>query len=187
MSTKRDPQKEFDKLISETPLDVKMFVDLSFDIIDEVDQSLSDQGKNRVNLAILLDKSESEISKMLSGMHNLTIKSLTKIGAALNKEILTTPSKEAKIHASIIEELNARILKLEDELAQKYDDIDFLYLFNDQKNTVGSQNPELAILEIRNFSPAFSGLADAVVFQQQYDNSKSNSGSNKTYGRKTLA
>jgi len=38
-----------------------------------------------------LNKSNAEISKWLSGQHNLTVKSIAKIEEALGEEIITTP------------------------------------------------------------------------------------------------
>lgn len=121
MNTKENnkAQSEFEKLLSKTPKDVEKFVDLSFDIVDEVDNELLKIGKNRSYLASLLDKSESEISKILSGMHNSTVKSVSKIAAALNTDILTTPMREAKKYAEIISTLQSKIDELTQALFEK--------------------------------------------------------------------
>lgn len=116
---KNNSQSKFDKLISRTPAQVKKFVDLSFDIVDEVDNKLKNDGKTRSDLASLLNKNESEISKILSGMHNTTIKSVCKIAAILDMDILTTPSKEAVKYASEIDRLEKRVKELEEELSIK--------------------------------------------------------------------
>lgn len=109
-------QTEFEKLLLKTPKDVKKFIDLSFDIVDEVDGELKKQGKTRSDLATLLDKNESEISKILSGIHNPTLKSVCKISAVLDMNILSTPSKEAEKYQALIQELEKKIQLLNKKL-----------------------------------------------------------------------
>lgn len=41
-----------------------------------------------------MNKSESEVSKWLNGVQNFTLKTLTKLEAALNNDILTIPSNK---------------------------------------------------------------------------------------------
>lgn len=106
----------FDEIKSQTPLEIQLFVDKSFEIADEVDYILENQGKNRAYLAAKLEKNESEISKWLSGLHNLTIKSITKIEATLGETIITTPSKEEKKYEGIINSLERKIQKLQDKI-----------------------------------------------------------------------
>ncbi len=71
--------------------EIKRFVDNSVDVVDQIYAILERQGKTQRDLAGLLDKSESEVSKWLTGTHNFTIKSISKIEAVLGEKIITTP------------------------------------------------------------------------------------------------
>jgi antitoxin component HigA of HigAB toxin-antitoxin module len=73
------------------PQDVKIFVDLAFKLADQIDFILKKQGKTQRDLAKALGKSESEISKWLTGEHNFTLRSIAKIQAVLNEPIFLCP------------------------------------------------------------------------------------------------
>jgi len=68
--------------------DVDISVKQSFDIVDRIHEILVKQGKERKDLAMILGKSESEISKWMSGTHNFTIQTLAKIQAALGESVI---------------------------------------------------------------------------------------------------
>lgn len=101
----------FDKALQEVPKEIKSFVDNSFDIVDQIHEILVKQGKTQRDLADILDKKESEISKWMRGTHNFTIKSISNIENALGEKIITTPNKTksslvtkfipVKVHSSI--------------------------------------------------------------------------------------
>lgn len=78
----------FDRIAARTPKDSKIFVSKSLDVADRIDAIMKKQGKNQKDLAKLLNKTPSEISKWLSGTHNFTLKSIAKIEAALDSSIL---------------------------------------------------------------------------------------------------
>lgn len=71
----------------------KLFVDNSLDIAVEVNNVLDEYGWTQKDLADKLGKSESEISKWLSGLHNLTLKSISKIESVLGRKVIEVPSK----------------------------------------------------------------------------------------------
>lgn len=73
------------------PQDVKIYVDLAFKLADQIDFILKKQGKTQRDLAKALGKSESEISKWLTGEHNFTLRSIAKIQAILNEPIVLCP------------------------------------------------------------------------------------------------
>lgn len=73
------------------PQDVKIYVEQAFKVADQIDFILKKQGKTQRDLATALGKSESEISKWLTGEHNFTLRSLAKIQAALNENVLLFP------------------------------------------------------------------------------------------------
>jgi transcriptional regulator with XRE-family HTH domain len=69
------------------------FVDKNLMITEQVFQYLRDLGWTQKELAARVGKSEAEISKWLSGAHNLTLKSLAKLELALGEDVITTPSE----------------------------------------------------------------------------------------------
>lgn len=75
------------------PKDVDVFVERSFQIVDRIHQILSEQGKDQKTLAKALGKSESEISKWMTGTHNFTLKSLTRIEVALGQAVFEVTDK----------------------------------------------------------------------------------------------
>ncbi|GAF05871.1 helix-turn-helix domain-containing protein [Saccharicrinis fermentans] len=74
--------------------DVELFVERSFDIVDRIHFILQKQGKEQKDLAKALGKTESEISKWMTGTHNFTMKTLTKIEAVLGEPILQTVKQD---------------------------------------------------------------------------------------------
>ena len=81
--------------------DVDISVRQSFDIVDRIHEILAKQGKEQKDLARLLDKNESEISKWMSGTHNFTINTLAKIQAVLGESIIHV-TKEKQLDKPII-------------------------------------------------------------------------------------
>ena len=86
--------KIFDEI--EVSQEVKNFVDRSMEISDQIAAILKKQDKTQRDLAELLGKKESEISKWMTGMHNFTIKSIAKIEAVLGEQVLMTPESAPK-------------------------------------------------------------------------------------------
>lgn len=84
---RNNPRKRRDGKI---PQDVIIYVDHSMNIAKQIDIALKKLGKDRSFLADQLCKSESEISKWMSGTHNFTLKTISKIEAILNYEIIKT-------------------------------------------------------------------------------------------------
>jgi transcriptional regulator with XRE-family HTH domain len=67
--------------------EVKRFVDHSFEVVNKIHEILEKQGKSQRDLANLLGKNESEISKWMQGTHNFTLKSLAKIESVLGEDL----------------------------------------------------------------------------------------------------
>lgn len=129
----------FKKSFDNIPIENEVFVRLYVQILKRVNYILEQKGYKQKDLAESLGKKESEISKWLSGEHNLTLKSLAKLQAALGEEIITvvpTPSLNEKIWKKVqgsqfciytenqklksdpaFEEVNSEIDNLEIEIA----------------------------------------------------------------------
>lgn len=76
--------------------DIDIYIEHSFDIVDRIYQILKDQNRDQKYLAKALGKSESEISKWMTGTHNFTIKTISKIEAVLGKAIIDTYREKVK-------------------------------------------------------------------------------------------
>ncbi|MCO6493373.1 MAG: helix-turn-helix transcriptional regulator [Phaeodactylibacter sp.] len=78
------------------PEDIERFVDKNLDISQQVYAMLEEKGWSQKDLAEALGKSAAEVSKWLSGSHNLTLRSIAKMEAVLEADIILTPKKAAR-------------------------------------------------------------------------------------------
>jgi transcriptional regulator with XRE-family HTH domain len=85
----------FDEILARTPDAVKQEVSKNVAIAVRIIHVLRSQGKTRRDLARLLGKSESEITRWLSGFHNLELKTIYKIEKALGVDIIMVCPAEA--------------------------------------------------------------------------------------------
>lgn len=86
----------------QTPVEVQKQVDLCVAIANRVYDLLEERGMSQRDLARALGKTETEVSRWLSGTHNLTIATIAKMAAVLGDDIITATSstrhKEYKYH-----------------------------------------------------------------------------------------
>lgn len=68
--------------------EVKERVTLSFQIVDRIHEILVARNLRQKDLALMLGKSEAEISKWMRGTHNFTIDTVVSIEEALKAPIL---------------------------------------------------------------------------------------------------
>jgi len=100
--TKKAVIPEIDESINNLPKDSDIFVDHALNISKYISLILDNSKviKNDVDinsqkdLATQLNKNESEISKWLSGTHNLTLRTISKLESALSIEIINPKIKE---------------------------------------------------------------------------------------------
>ncbi len=71
----------------------RRFVRKNVDIAQQVRAILKEKGMTQEDLARLLEKQPSEVSKLISGLHNLTLESITKMEAVLDADIILTPQR----------------------------------------------------------------------------------------------
>jgi len=83
--------KKLEERRKKIPLDVKILMDKTFAIVEQIDIVLKKQNKTQKDLADLLGKRESEISKWMRGTHNFTQKTIAKIEAVLGETITMCP------------------------------------------------------------------------------------------------
>ncbi len=78
----------FQTALAEIPNDVSIQVRLSFDIADKIAASLKSQGLTQKDLAQKMNKSESEVSRWMSGTHNFKLSTLAKISNVLGIQLI---------------------------------------------------------------------------------------------------
>lgn len=98
---------EFEESIAKMPEDSKIFVDKSLEIANYISQILQEKNLKQKDLADKLGKSEAEISKWLTGMHNFTLRSLSKLEAAIGATVICTP-KNIKYNVVVTNIINMR-------------------------------------------------------------------------------
>ena len=65
---------------------------LSFEIADRIDAILKKKGLSQKELAAMMGKRESEISRWLTGRHNFTTNTLADISLALGEPVVCVPN-----------------------------------------------------------------------------------------------
>jgi transcriptional regulator with XRE-family HTH domain len=65
-----------------------LFWDLQVDLILRINQILKEKKIGKKQLAVILGKQPSEISKWLNGEHNFTLKTIAKLSAAFNEPLI---------------------------------------------------------------------------------------------------
>lgn len=68
----------------------KRFVDKSLQLSSLISAAMQRQGLTQKAVADLLGKKESEVSRWLSGLHNFTLKTLTRLESVLNEDLVLT-------------------------------------------------------------------------------------------------
>ena len=80
--------KILDEIRGHISPDVKKQLEISVSIANRIYDILEAKGMSQKDLAKLLGKTETEVSRWLSGTHNLTIATIAKISVALGEEII---------------------------------------------------------------------------------------------------
>ncbi len=76
----------------QAPPEVQKQVDLCVAIANRVYDLLEERGMSQRDLARALGKTETEVSRWLSGTHNLTVATIAKMAAVLGDDIITAKS-----------------------------------------------------------------------------------------------
>ena len=82
-----------EKLRAKISPEDKILMDESFALADRIHYLLKKHNITQRQLADKLGKSESEVSKWLSGGHNFTFNTLAKIGIAIGERVYIVPNK----------------------------------------------------------------------------------------------
>ncbi len=105
--------KYFDFALSQVSDEAKRFVDNNMKIANQIHSILEKQGKTQKDLAELLGKRESQVSKWLSGMHNFTVKTISRIEDVLKEKIITTPIQSENDFLKMLESADFQFLNVQ--------------------------------------------------------------------------
>lgn len=92
---------ELEDILNTIPKDSEIFVDKSMQIADYIAVLLEVKGLKQKDLAIKMGKTEAEVSKLLGGMHNYTLRSISKLEAALGIDIIRVPVAKKFLTSSL--------------------------------------------------------------------------------------
>lgn len=80
----------------------RIFVSKNIEISNQISQILEEKGWTQKEFARKMDKNESEICKWMSGLHNLTLKSICLMEAVLEEDLITTPLSASRKYSRFI-------------------------------------------------------------------------------------
>ncbi|MCB0782398.1 MAG: helix-turn-helix transcriptional regulator [Flavobacteriales bacterium] len=89
----KDRKNVIQRLRARIKPESRRYVQKNMDIAQQVRVYLEAQGLTQKEFAQRLGKQPSEVSRWLSGLHNLTLESITKMEAELNADIIMTPDR----------------------------------------------------------------------------------------------
>lgn len=84
----KDATDKYKKIIASIPEDIEAEVGLSFAISDRIDELMRKRGLSKKQFADAIGHRPSEITKWLSGQHNFTIATLSKISCFFGQAII---------------------------------------------------------------------------------------------------
>ena len=88
-----------DEIRSSISPETKMQMELSVAIANRIYDILEAKGMSQKDFARLMGKTETEVSRWLSGTHNMTLATICKISLALGENILSVAEVEEPVMA----------------------------------------------------------------------------------------
>ena len=82
-------EKSLAQMLGPIPMQVQNQVNLCFDISDKIYSLMVNRGLTKKQLAEAMGRRPSEITKWLSGQHNFTVATLSKLSAFFGQPIVT--------------------------------------------------------------------------------------------------
>ena len=76
--------------------EMKKQMELSVSIANRIYEILEAKGMSQKDFALLMGKSETEVSRWLSGTHNMTMSTIAKISTTLGEDIIA-PTRPASL------------------------------------------------------------------------------------------
>lgn len=81
----------YDRIRKRINPETRQYVSKNMDMVNRIAQLLEQKSWTQKEFAKHLGKTESEVSKWMSGLHNFTLKSIAKMEVVLDDELLTVP------------------------------------------------------------------------------------------------
>ena len=86
--------KIMDEIRSSISPEMKLQMELSVAIANRIYEILEEKGLSQKDFARMMGKTETEVSRWLSGTHNLTMATICKISAALEADVIKVADEE---------------------------------------------------------------------------------------------
>ncbi len=83
----------YQQALLDIPDDVKREVALSFAVADRIFNLMKEAGMTQKEFAKRIGKSESEVSVWMTGRHNFTLKTLSKVSSVFGVDIVVVPNQ----------------------------------------------------------------------------------------------
>ena len=83
-----------DEIRSTISPEMKQQMEMSVAIANRIYEILEIKGMTQKDLAKRLGKTETEVSRWLSGTHNLTLSTISKVSVALGEDIVIIPERK---------------------------------------------------------------------------------------------
>ena len=74
--------------------EMKLQMEMSVAVANRIYDILEAKGTTQKELALKLGKTETEVSRWLSGTHNLTLSTISKVSVALGEDIVIIPGRK---------------------------------------------------------------------------------------------
>lgn len=74
--------------------EMKLQMEMSVAVANRIYDILEAKGMTQKELALKLGKTETEVSRWLSGTHNLTLSTISKVSVALGEDIVIIPERK---------------------------------------------------------------------------------------------
>lgn len=97
----KDKNNVVARLRSKIKPENRIFVKKNLAISEQIEVLRKEKGWSQKELAKQLDKTESEVSRMLSGLHNITLKSISKLEAVFGNDIIITPLQACEKYKTV--------------------------------------------------------------------------------------
>lgn len=89
--------KLLDEIRQTVTPEMKCQMELSVMIANRIYEIMEEKGLSQKDLAHLLGKTETEVSRWLSGIHNMTLATIAKISIVLDTDIVIVPVREKQL------------------------------------------------------------------------------------------
>ena len=84
----KEAKEAYRKIVDSVPEALKIQVNLAFDISDRIAELMEERNLSKKQLAEALGKRPSEVTKWLSGQHNFTMATISKLSAFFHQPII---------------------------------------------------------------------------------------------------